>query len=556
MSDTQEQTQSPPSGPSRSKLDWVREKLGIDVEAFQRDLEKSRGTQSKARESVEQGRKDIAVQLGAALGAKTESDEAAQKKGEVVAAEQALALAEQDLNFAAAELALGRLRTAISTFEQACIADHERIYRDERKKLQVDEELAAKIGTLSEPLRVAGADFLKAQQETNDLEGKGQFEAARAACTKLGVAIGAALKAKKEYDDARNDELSNSADTVNKQKALVKRRDDAYTDYSKARGAVYSKEYKPVGELFSRWVDEYNGKDYIVSLKNSTTLRSKQTDLGLTFDQLDSGWAAIQKKGEKAAETVEGLIGTFDSFLGFFGVESDLQKLDPNKAVALARDLIESGKAGSRERKALANLLKSMKLDKKFLDDYAKKSEAVADDLAGDDDLKEAKKNWKEWSKDAESREKNFPKVKALMEKIVAIQCKQLGMPVPEVEIYEEPTKPGSCGYFSPNDGKIHINKYADATWDLKELIDTMTHENTHNYQDRMIKQLHDGQIKEGDDTYMPAVMFELNGGPGGYITPDEARQIGDRGAYDAQPMESHAWKTGGEIAQRTIGKL
>lgn len=556
MSDNQKQTQSPPSGPGRDKLDWVREVLGFDIEAFQRELENSRETQSKARERVEQGRKDIAMQLGAALGAKTESDEAAQKKGEVVAAEQALTLAEQDLNFVAAELALGRLRTAISAFEQACIADHERIYRDERKKLQVGEGLAAKIGTLSESLRVAGADFLKAQQETDDLAGKGQFEAARTACIKLGVAIGAALKAKKEYNDARNNELSNSAGIVNQQEQLAKRCNDAYTNYSNARGAVYNKEYKPVGELFSRWVDEYNSKDYIVSLKSSTTLRNKQSDLELAFDQLDSGWAAIQKKGEKAAETVEGLIGTFDSFFGFFGVQSNLEKLDPNKAVALARDLIESGKTGSRERKALANLLKSMKLDKKFLDDYAKKSEAVADDLAGDDDLKEAKKNWKEWSKDAKSREKNFPKIKALMEKIVKIQCEKLGMPVPEVEIYEEPTKPGSCGYFSPNDGKIHINKYADATWDLKELIDTMTHENTHNYQDRMIKQLHDGQIKEGDDAYMPAVMFALNGGPGGYISPDEAKQIGDRGAYDGQPMEAHAWKTGGEIAQRTIGKL
>jgi hypothetical protein len=87
----------------------------------------------------------------------------------------------------------------------------------------------------------------------------------------------------------------------------------------------------------------------------------------------------------------------------------------------------------------------------------------------------------------------------------------------------------------------------------LQELIDTVTHENTHNYQSEMLARA--SEIGVDDEDYQQLLMFAANEGDG-YVNSTEAQGNGDYDTYKKQPQERHAFKAGNMIGARVFQKL
>ena len=85
------------------------------------------------------------------------------------------------------------------------------------------------------------------------------------------------------------------------------------------------------------------------------------------------------------------------------------------------------------------------------------------------------------------------------------------------------------------NDSGANFNE------DFDDSLDTIIHENTHNYQHKLVARLEAGEIRPTDPEYNQAVLFQLNFA--GYLeSTDEGHE-----AYAKQPVEMHAWLAGGE---------
>src|SRR5262249_6694126 len=142
--------------------------------------------------------------------------------------------------------------------------------------------------------------------------------------------------------------------------------------------------------------------------------------------------------------------------------------------------------------------------------------------------LKKLKKTWKKDPPKGPTKDEKLN----LMREAIAAQCAALGIdPPPEVvEVDESPkivrNDDGSTseliedGYFNPDDGKIYINTNAKSSFhkSMERALDTALHENSHNYQAKLVKQLEDGTLKPGDPEYQQALMFQANDGPRGYV--------------------------------------
>ena len=141
-----------------------------------------------------------------------------------------------------------------------------------------------------------------------------------------------------------------------------------------------------------------------------------------------------------------------------------------------------------------------------------------------------------------------------LAEKVLSIQCAERGMTPPPIK-FMKPAAPKVVGpgvtttkkgHFSPSENAIFLNPDPDGSFaDFADLIDTVIHENTHNYQHQLVQQLKDGTLKPDSPLYEQARIFAANEAPGGYVKPEE-----DQAVYEKQPMEEHAWRAGSEAQE------
>lgn len=219
---------------------------------------------------------------------------------------------------------------------------------------------------------------------------------------------------------------------------------------------------------------------------------------------------------------------------------------------------------GSDEWKAAVDKVLKGKLDEDFQARYDKVCEQVADDLAKDPLVKEAFKDWQDWTQDPAG---NADKIKKVMEKVLAVQSKRLGLEPPTpVDTYSDPTDPADCGGFSGSTGKISLNVSSGDFGSFKELLDTLTHENTHAYQEKLIRDFRAGKITPGSPDYAAAMVLEMNDSEG-YVSPDESREYKNycnthglpvQSPYMTQVCEQHAWGAGrkaGRAAYKAIKK-
>ena len=75
-----------------------------------------------------------------------------------------------------------------------------------------------------------------------------------------------------------------------------------------------------------------------------------------------------------------------------------------------------------------------------------------------------------------------------------------------------------------------------------------MIHENTHNYQDELVKRYIAGDIKESDPLYEQARTFAATHHMDAYVDSDEDRQ-----GYEKQPEEAQAWEAGDNEAKKLL---
>ena len=225
-----------------------------------------------------------------------------------------------------------------------------------------------------------------------------------------------------------------------------------------------------------------------------------------------------------------------------FAKDEDMQKMSPEEKVKYVQDLLANGAPTPTVRAIQTRLYNNTDVtpEQKAADDA--RSDQVAADLAGDQDLQHARANWDTLS-DAD-------KVAAL-KKVVDAQSKAMGIPAPEI-VVDNGMKEGddtASGVYSHQDGKLHLNMDPDSnTADFQKALSITAHENTHHYQDVMMQRLKDGTLNPGDPEYAQAKLFAANNGPNGYIEPHEG--IAN---YKNQPLERHAWGNGDKTAEKIV---
>ncbi|WP_221328541.1 hypothetical protein [Actinoplanes sp. L3-i22] len=139
------------------------------------------------------------------------------------------------------------------------------------------------------------------------------------------------------------------------------------------------------------------------------------------------------------------------------------------------------------------------------------------------------------------------------LEWAIELQCNVMGLPRdarPTLRLFHAEPVRGSdgkvayrTGGFLPSQGVIEVSdRHLDK---FDQVLKTVIHENTHNYQFWLIKQLEQGKIGPNHPDYNQACMFLLN--------RDAYQKDGtgvNRPVYLGQPVEKHAWLAGLEAAR------
>lgn len=215
---------------------------------------------------------------------------------------------------------------------------------------------------------------------------------------------------------------------------------------------------------------------------------------------------------------------------------------------------------GSKEWKAAVTKIINTELPKEYMDEFNKKNDEVIDKLSKSAVIKEAFKNWDSWKADFE---KNKVKISAAMQEVLTVQAGVLGIPAPTAAPYDK--NDGNLGGYNGETyppGELEVNFHYPNGTEFRELMDTLTHENTHAYQEKLIRDFRAKTIKPGDSDYAAAMILDMNDTQGdtqGYIQADDKRSYDKTlsvNAYKVQPCEKQAWAAGGKISRELVNKL
>lgn len=240
--------------------------------------------------------------------------------------------------------------------------------------------------------------------------------------------------------------------------------------------------------------------------------------------------AAAAEADTKASEAEAALDGLSDP---------DLKSKTAQEKLDLLADLRgQKQKLTDKQRELQRKVYMAMELDEEFIKVDDERRDRLTEAIRGDEELMAARDNW-----DAVDDDQKV----ALLTRTLETECAIYGMPVPTVETFSE--KPGDLGSFNSATNVIRINTHEDATfsYDFFDSIDTVVHENAHNYQDYLVLRLNEGLLQPGDPEYNQALIFAANDASYGYVQPKE-----DMKCYKKQPLEEHAWKTGTTV-QRAL---
>ncbi|WP_339949695.1 hypothetical protein [uncultured Albimonas sp.] len=211
----------------------------------------------------------------------------------------------------------------------------------------------------------------------------------------------------------------------------------------------------------------------------------------------------------------------------------ELRALSTDAKLQLLADLRAGrGRLDPDEAPLQARLYEAMTPSPEFLALETGRQQELARRIAEDEDLQAARANWKDLPLEA--------RVEAL-QRTVAVECEIYGMAPATVEIFEA-AMPAPSGYFNAAMQTVRINGHPSAMMDdFLEMLDTVVHENVHNYQAELVRRLEEGLIDPDDPEYDQARIFQANSASGGYIKAE----TGGHHAYKTQPLEWEAWAAG-----------
>ncbi|MEU8382394.1 hypothetical protein [Streptosporangium sp. NPDC048865] len=149
-----------------------------------------------------------------------------------------------------------------------------------------------------------------------------------------------------------------------------------------------------------------------------------------------------------------------------------------------------------------------------------------------------------------------------VLDKVIRLHCERLGIPgrLPRLVLGERPVDVGDgelsvtdLGAFVEIRMTIEMNTRTPLWESFPLVVETLVHENTHNYQGWLIGELRAGRLGPEDPRYLQAQLFAINIGRG-YVRPRP--DGGDYPAYLNQPMERQAMKAGLEARYAFIAAL
>lgn len=236
----------------------------------------------------------------------------------------------------------------------------------------------------------------------------------------------------------------------------------------------------------------------------------------------------------------------------------EISSLPATEQVKLLRTLRESGGDIDEDTtpelyKARCKIYDNMKMDPEFVTKDELNRNEVIQRLRNDPKVEDAKKKWASW---------DTHKRIDFLQYVAKQQCKVMGQPEPKLKPFSQPRSSSGSLLFGSCDlgllaGKktstITINTHPDANFDnIEEQMNTMLHENAHNYQlDLVCRYRQDtgglSKLTPDERKLLPQIiMWDENAN--GYV-PD-----GD--TYNKQPLEAHAWGFGNEGAAGVMGPV
>lgn len=407
-------------------------------------------------------------------------------------------------------------------------AEHDRLVADkswtntEWGKIKTDIDVAAAMKPVNREIADKIALYKSTRSACAGAYQAKKYSDARATFAGFAAAVADVVAKKAEHDSAVG-----KRDAVDAEFAKIS------SQYKKARDlrpltAEIKKLYDAFREAGALFNKAYYSHDYDTALARVAAL-GKAAD-ALVAKEADHAAADLAAK-QKADET-EAVLDAISA--------DDLKQKSAEEQVALLDALRgQKKKLTPKQRELQIKVYMAMDLDPEFVKIDDARRDRLKDAIRDDEELQAARANWADTDPDTMIP----PERKiALLTKTLKAECEIYGMPVPQVQTFSEP--PGDLGSYNPTNNVININIHEEATFDdFFDTIDTIVHENAHNYQDYLVMQLEEGLIQPGDPEYNQALMFAANSGAYAYVTGSE-----DRACYNKQPLEEHAWKTGGDV--------
>jgi hypothetical protein len=284
----------------------------------------------------------------------------------------------------------------------------------------------------------------------------------------------------------------------------------------------------------------------------------RDEDYRTAFVKVGRVQTAIKELVETASTCDIQATSALETFRGLSA--TDLKGKSSASKIRLLKEL-RSGSAelNSEQKAAQRDIYNSMDLDPAFLNHDAGKRAQIAGAMTNTPQKRAKLRNLKaNWKKTPDAGGPTVEEKLQFMRDAIAVQCQALGIdPPPEVLAVDEPRNPDTGlidnGSFDPNTGKISINTNPESSFHKKmaKALDLALHENSHNYQDHLVKKLEAGTLKQGDPEYEQALMFQANSGLRAYVEGKE-----DFATYKKQPLEEHAHFNGPQTAKAILKKI
>jgi hypothetical protein len=281
----------------------------------------------------------------------------------------------------------------------------------------------------------------------------------------------------------------------------------------------------------TRFWKAYRALDWALALSLMGEFERTAKVLAASKSDYDAALLVAQPRADEATQELTDI------------TPSDLKAKPTAQKLKLLEDMRATGAdLTPAQRKLQRKLYASLDYDPEFKAEDEKRRGELVEALKADKEVTGARGKWATMDDDQRL---------AVLVKVMNAECKVFKIPAPAVLLFYVP--PGDEGFFSPGSMTLNLNTHPDSGWsDYKEAINTVVHENMHNYQAVLVQRLQEGIITKDDPEYTQALIFAANDEPGGYVAPSEKLDPDESGTkpYKTQPVEAHAWDTGDGVAK------